>query len=103
MPHNLIKGKLATSKLIQQTLYRDGSLYLACNEKHAFFTSEQPNRFKLSSCQKVCDAFHYHRTRDIVGIPMGTKHAPLMADLFLFCYERDFLVSLSDNNQTRVF
>ena len=31
---------------------------------------------------------------------MGTNCAPLVADLFLFCYERDFMLSLSDNNQT---
>ena len=30
---------------------------------------------------------------------MGMKCAPLMADLFLFCYERDFMLSLSDNNK----
>ena len=24
------------------------------------------------------------------SIPMGTNCAPLVADLFLFCYERDF-------------
>ena len=36
--------------------------------------------------------------RQIVGIPMGTNCAPLVADLFLFCYERDFMLSLSDNN-----
>ena len=29
--------------------------------------------------------------RQVVGIPMGTKRAPLVADLFLFCYERDFM------------
>ena len=28
--------------------------------------------------------------------------APLVADLFLFCYERDFMLSLSDNNQTDI-
>ena len=31
--------------------------------------------------------------RQIVGIPMGTNCAPLIADLFLFCYERDFKLS----------
>ena len=31
---------------------------------------------------------------------MGTDCAPLVADLFLFCYERDFMLSPSDNNQT---
>ena len=32
---------------------------MACNEKHAFFTSEQPKRYNLWSCQKVCDHLHY--------------------------------------------
>ena len=33
---------------------------------------------------------------------MGTNCAPLVADLFSFCYERDFMLSLSDNNQADV-
>ena len=33
---------------------------------------------------------------------MGTYCAPLVADLFLFCYERDFILSLSDNNQADI-
>ena len=33
---------------------------------------------------------------------MGTYCAPLVADSFLFCYERDFMLSLSDNNQTDI-
>ena len=33
---------------------------------------------------------------------MGTYCTPLVADLFLFCYERDFMLSLSDNNQTDI-
>ena len=33
---------------------------------------------------------------------MGTYCAPLVANLFLFCYERDFMLSLSDNNQTDI-
>ena len=37
-----------------------------------------------------------------VGIATGTNCAPLVADLFLFCYERDFMLSLSDNNQTDI-
>ena len=40
--------------------------------------------------------------RQIVVIPMGTNCAPLVADLFLFCYERDFMLSLSDKNQTDI-
>ena len=33
---------------------------------------------------------------------MGTNCAPLVADLFLFCYERNFMLSLSDNNQADI-
>ena len=74
---------------------------------------EQPKRFKLWSCQKMCDALHYlldnifirfgsKLYRQIVGTPMGTNCAPLVADLFLFCHERNFMLSLSDNNQTDI-
>ena len=33
---------------------------------------------------------------------MGTNRAPLVADLFLFCYERDFMKDLSNDNQADV-
>ena len=33
---------------------------------------------------------------------MGTYCAPLVADLCLFCYERDFMLSLSDDYQSEV-
>ena len=33
--------------------------------------------------------------RQIIRIPMGTNCAPLVADLFLFCYVRDFMMSVS--------
>ena len=37
-----------------------------------------------------------------MGIQMGTNCAPLVADLFLFCYERDFMMSLSVENQSEI-
>ena len=40
--------------------------------------------------------------RQIAGIPMGTICAPLLVDLFLFCYERDLMLSLSEDNQSDV-
>ena len=33
---------------------------------------------------------------------MGTYCAPLVADLFLFCYERDFMMSLYDDRQADI-
>ena len=40
--------------------------------------------------------------KQIIGIPMGTYCAPLVADLFLFCYERAFMKSLSPENQADI-
>ena len=33
---------------------------------------------------------------------MGTNYAPLVADLFLFCYERDFMMFLSNDKQADI-
>ena len=40
--------------------------------------------------------------RHVVGIPMGTNCTPLLVDLFLFCYERDFIMSFSDDKQADI-
>ena len=61
----------------------------------------------------MCDALHYlfdnifirfgsYLYRQIVGITTGTNCAPLVADLFLFCYERVFMSFLSNNTQAGV-
>ena len=56
----------------------------------------------------MCDALHYLLDNifkiwhEIIynscRYPMGTHCAPLCADLFLVCFDRDFMLSLSDNN-----
>ena len=40
--------------------------------------------------------------RQTIGIPMETNCAHLVADLFLFCYERDFMKSLIPENQADI-
>ena len=40
--------------------------------------------------------------QQIVGFSMGTICAPLVADLFLFCYEGNFMLSFSDDTQSEV-
>ena len=95
LPHNLIKDKLID--LIERTFQRNGSPYPACNDRNAFFTSEKPKKY-----QNVCDVliflldnifiqFGTKLYRQVVGIPMGTNCAPLVTDLFLFCFESLFV------------
>ena len=111
LPHHLIKDKLID--LINRTFIRENTQYLACNEECAFFTSDVYINRNLWSCQKVCDALVYlldnifirfgtKLYRETIGIPMGTNCAPLVAYLFLFCYERDFMKSLSRENQADI-
>ena len=94
---------------LQRVLQNDRTLYLACNDRKAFFVSTDHRGYTLWSCQNVCDALSYlldkfyirfgnKLQRQNVGIPMGTKCGPLVADVFLFCYERDFLSALSNDN-----
>ena len=111
LPDNLIKDKLIN--VIEWAFKREDSPYLACNGRQAFFTYADTKRYKLWSCQNVCDALIYllnnihirfgtKLCRQIVGIPMGTNCAPFVADLFLICYEGDFMTSLSGVKQAGI-
>ena len=61
-----------------------------------FIQKQIPNKLKRMTRKKN------KLYRQVVGIPMGTNCAPLVADLFLFCYERDFMMSLYDDKQADV-
>ena len=78
-----------------------------------FFTYDVYNNYNLWLCQNVFDALVYlldnivirfetKLYRQTIGIPMGTNCALLVADLFLFCYERDFMKSFSRENQADI-
>ena len=78
-----------------------------------FLLQKRPKKYHAWSCQNICEAltllldnifirFGTKLYRQVVGIPLGTNCAPLVADLFLFCYERDFMMSLSDDKQADV-
>ena len=111
LPHNLIKDKL--SNLIVKTFARERKLFLACNALQAFFTDEPMRHYTMWTCSEVCNALHLLLDnifvrfgdsvyRQVIGIPMGTNCAPLIADLFLYCYERDFMLKLKPDDQADI-
>ena len=51
LPHKLIMDKLVD--LIGRTFQRKYSLYIACKDKNAFFTSDAVRNYDLWSCQNV--------------------------------------------------
>ena len=54
LPHNSIKDKV-----IERIIQREGSPFLACNDRNAFFTSENPKKYHAWSCQNVCDVLTF--------------------------------------------
>ena len=83
------------------------------NYLYVYEPQQNLGRGLLWSCQNVCEALFYLLDnifirfgtkvyRQTIGSPMGTNCALLFADLFLFCYERDFMKSLSRENQADI-
>ena len=71
LPHKLIKEKLLD--LIERTFYeKEGKLYLACNDKKAFFTSAEHYRgYHLWSCQNVVTPYRFSWTIFILGLALS--------------------------------
>ena len=71
LPHNLLKEKLLD--LIERTFYKkEGKLYIACNDKKAFFTSADHYReYHLWSCHNVCDALSFLLDNIILGLALS--------------------------------
>ena len=72
------------------------------------FTSFKKNRiivysyFYLFNLQQVILDLEPKLYRQITGISMGKNCVPLVADFFLYCYEREFMDSLNHGNQADV-
>ena len=83
------------------------------NADRAFFTDDQVKHYTLWKCSEGCNSLcfpldnlfvHYGDSiyRQVIRIPIGTTCAPLIADLFLHCYERNFMLNLDKNYQADV-
>ena len=104
LPHDLIKAKVLP--LVNWCFNRESKMYLCTSDKASFFSNKKYDSYKCWTCAEyICEAFTFLMEniyvqfegmvyQQIVGIPMGTNCAPLIADLFLFCYERDFVSNL---------
>ena len=76
----------------------------ACRNK-SYFTSDPLNGDNNNTANDICKMIEFlvdniyvriggQIFRQMVGIPMGTNCAPLLADLFLYSYENEFLDKL---------
>ena len=105
LSHNLIKEKLRVPSKSSTKMKVHFILPLTIRRHVSFLQTMEDIHFGLVRMYElVCDAVLYLLDniyirfgnmlyRQIVGITMGTNCASLLADLFLFCYERDFFTS----------
>ena len=84
---------------------------MAYNEKHAFSHLNNKTNIICGHVRKnvtlpkdniLKNMFGSKLHRRLVGFPIDTNCTPFVADLCLVCYERNFMLSLSGNNQTPV-
>ena len=78
----------------------------ATTETHLFNSENPKNIINVCNVLNFLDNI-YIRTgtklyRQVVGSPLGTNCAPLVTDLYLFCYEGFFMMSLSDDKQADI-
>ena len=103
LSHDLIRAKVLS--LVNWCFNRESKSYLCISLKAGFFSNKKYDPLRCWSCAELCEAFTFLMEniyvqfdgmvyQQIVGIPIGTNCAPLIADLFLYCYERDFMSDL---------
>ena len=108
IPHEKLKDRIC--RLIKFSFKKYN--YINIGNYRTFFSEDvydKPNYLSWS-CKEFCELFSFlidniyikfgnNAYRQVIGIPMGTDCAPLLADLFLYTYEYDFLDTLTKSNQ----
>ena len=100
LPLHLVKTKLIG--LVEKTFAREKTTFVVASKNKAFFSDNKYNNCLYWACEDVCDILRFLPDssfikfgndiyKQVTGIPMGANYAPLVADLFLFCYESEFM------------
>ena len=115
IPHTKLKTRL--KDLIKQCFfYKNGNRrykYLVLGKDLGYFVKEHTKsdiKYTEDDITKMLEflidnifvVFGNQVFQQTVGIPMGTNCAPLLADLFLFSYEADFIQRLFSSNEKTV-
>ena len=103
IPHSQLKTRM--EKLIRNAYNTRDASHMALGKDYAYWTSRPVANIRNLTVNQLVEMFNflidnvyiqvgsavYQQT---IGIPMGTDCAPLVADLFLFSYEFEFMKSL---------
>ena len=111
LPHAKLKHQL------HDQLYRvfntRGKSFIATNNFHTFWANDRKStKYTYFSCRELCLAIDFlidniyvrfgnSVFQQIIGIPMSTSSAPLLADLFLHTFEYDFMLRTMKQDMTK--
>ena len=107
IPHDLLKNSM-NSIMNNAFKYKNGATrytHIKVGRNKSYFTSDPLNGDNKYTANDICKMIEFlvdniyvkfggQLFRQMVGIPMGTNCAPLLADLFLYSYENEFLDKL---------
>ena len=90
-----------------------GTKYVVLGHEEAYFVkenSDSKNKYSEDDIIKMLEflidnifvVFAGNVSQQIIGIPMGTNCAPLLADIFLYSYEAEFIQSLLSTDRKQL-
>ena len=103
LPSHMIYSSLVNSILNNAFKYKNGATrytHIKVGGNRSYFTSDPLNGDNKYTANDICKMIEFlvdniyvrfdeQLFRQMVGIPMGTNCAPLLADLFLYSYENE--------------
>ena len=106
-PHDLLKFRM-NSIMNNAFKYKNGApryTHMKVGRNKSYFTSDPLSGDNIYTASDICKIIEFlvdniyvrfggQLFRQMIGIPMGTNCAPLLADLFLYSYESEFLDKL---------
>ena len=97
----LLNGVITESQKLTSVrqMRRDFSPTINMTRMHVGLALSYVKLLLSSLKKKIYVQFDGMVYQQIVGIPMGTSCAPHIADLFLYCYERDFMSNLQKSKR----
>jgi hypothetical protein len=115
IPHSKLKDKLR--KLVQPCFIEKNSQrrykYLVLGRDRSYFVEHHSDSTKTFSESDIFNMLEFlidnifamfggRVFQQTVGIPIGTNCAPLLADLFLYSYEADFIQEFLKKNENKL-
>ena len=116
IPHDLLKSRI--SNLVHNAFRKkDGSVrytHIKLTRAKGYFTHDiNGGRDNMFTADSICEMIEFLIDnifvqfggllfRQVIGIPMGTNCAPLLADLFLYSYENEFLDNMIRSGHRRL-